>query len=177
MPNYATDGKIGIDLDTVASADASSYKGLPATLGETVNGTMASEWIFVRASSALTAGALVGITTSNEVSAITDAAVVSVDRRLGFAQTAFQTSQYGFVATRGNNILVRIAGNMLGGGGVAVYTTDTAGCLGSASASASHFQVWGVYLKSSVSASGSTATAVTAAVSWPHLRRPRVGGG
>ena len=177
MPNYVTDGKIGIDIDTVASADAFNYSRPQATLGQTVEGNNASEWIYVRASSAITAGALVGITTGYEVSAITDAAVTSVDRRLGFAQTAFAISQYGFVATRGQNILVRIAGNMLGGGGVAVYTTDTAGALGSASASASHFQVWGVYLKSSVSASGTTATAVTAAVSWPMLRRPRAGGG
>ena len=177
MPNYVTDGKIGIDLDTPASADAYNYKGIPATMGETCEGNNASEWIFVRASSAVNAGALVGINTANEISAITSPAVVSVDKRLGFAQTAFQVSQYGFVATRGNNILVRVAGNMLGGGGVPVYTTDTAGCLGSASSSASHFQVFGVYLKSSVSASGATATAVTAAVSWPMLRKPRAGGG
>lgn len=177
MPNYVIDGKIGVDLDTVASADASSYKGLPAKLGDTAEGTGASEWIFVRASSAVDAGGLVGITTAYEISAITDAALVSVDRRLGFAQTAFAVSQYGFVATRGNNILVRVTGNMLGGGGVPVYTTSVAGCLGSASASASHFQIWGVYLKSSVSASGATATAVTAAVSWPMARKPRAGGG
>lgn len=171
MPNYVTDGAIGIDLDSASSADKYTSGLPPATLGQTHEGNNNSEWIFVRATSTVPAGGLVAIETNNTVSALTSTNMVSANRRIGFAQTAFAASQYGFVATRGNNILVRVSGAVGGGGGQPLYTTDTAGVLSTVTASASHFAIWNVYLKSSVSASAATAAAVTASVSWP-MREP-----
>ncbi len=171
MPNFVTDGAIGIDLDNISSADANTYRGVPARLGQTHEGNNNSEWIFVMASSAVAAGAMVVIESNNLVSALISTNLVSANRRLGFAQTAFTSSQFGFVATRGNNILVRVVGAVSGGGGQPLYTTDTAGALSTVTNSASHFAIWNVYLKSSVSASASTAAAATASVSWP-MREP-----
>ncbi len=173
MPNYVTDGAIGIDLNTVASAVSSdlSKPGNTSTLGQTHEGNNNSEWIFVMATSAINPGALVAIETNNTVSALISTNMVSANRRIGFAQTTFAASTFGFVATRGNNILVRVVGAVSGGGGQPLYTTDTAGALSTVTNSASHFAIWNVYLKSSVSASASTAAAATASVSWP-MREP-----
>lgn len=160
MPNYVTDGALGIDIDSVTSA-------VNYGLGETHEGTKASEWIYVQATSVVNPGAMVVIENNNTISALTSTNFVSANRRIGFAQTTFQTSQSGFVATRGNSILVRIEGKVAGGGGQQLFTTDTAGALGTVTTSLSHFAIWGVYLKSSVSASAATAAAATAAVAWP----------
>jgi hypothetical protein len=167
MPNYVTDGAIGIDLDTVASADAAGAFSAKYGLGETHEGNNASEWIFVRATSALTAGAMVVIESDNTVSALVGNNFNSANRRLGFAQTAFAVSQYGFVAIRGNSILIRLLGGVGGGGGQPLFTTDTAGALSTATNTASQWPIWGVYLSSSASAVAATAGVFTAAVAWP----------
>ena len=171
MPNFVTDGAIGINLDNPTSADRYPAGVAPYAQGQTHEGNNNSEWIYVLATSALNAGAMVVIETNNTVSALISTNLVSANRRIGFAQTAFTSSQFGFVATRGNNILIRVQGAVTGGGGQPLYTTDTAGALSTVTNSASHFAIWNVYLKSSVSASASTAAAATAAVSWP-MREP-----
>lgn len=172
MPNFVQDGSIGIDLNYIGSAQAFG-------LGNTFRGTGGSEYVFVHSASAQNAGALVGVDENSRVTAITGALVGTVSAStplvFGFVQTAFAASQYGFVALRGVNIMVRVAGPMTGEGR-AIYTTDTAGCLGATTASASQFQVFGVYVAASVSASGSSQTAVAANVSFPLVRYPKEGG-
>jgi hypothetical protein len=169
MPNFVVDGAIGVDLDTVASANSSETGkyGVRAALGETHEGNQASEWIFVMATSAITAGSMVCIEGDNTVTALVGNNFTSANRRIGFAQTAFAISQYGFVATRGNSILIRLLGGVGGGGGQPLFTTDTAGCLSTATNTASQWPIWGVYLSSSASAVAATAGTFTAAVAWP----------
>lgn len=168
MPNFVTDGAIGIDLDSVVSADFATGKyGIRCGLGETHEGNNASEWIYVLATSAVTLGSMVVIETNNTISALASPNLVSANRRIGFAQTAFATSQYGFVATRGNALLIRLVGGAAGGGGQPLYSTDTAGALSTATNTASAFPIWNVYLKSSVSVAGTSVTVATAALSWP----------
>jgi len=175
MPFYATDGSIGIDLESVGSA--CNY-----TPGQTVEGSNASEWVYVLATGAIAQGALVGIAASGRATPITGGAVGTASSapslKFGFAQTAFQSSQWGFVAARGQGVLIRI----LGGSGATgsaqpLFTTETAGALSTASASASQFQIFGVYIEGSVSASAATAAAVTANVAFPLIRKPGLGGG
>ena len=175
MPFYATDGKIGIDLDTVGS-------NCNYTAGMTVEGSNGSEWIYVLSPSAINQGAMVGIAASGRVTAIT-AGVVSTassapSLKFGFAQTAFAASQWGFVAARGQGVLIRILGG-IGPNAAAnpLYTTDTAGALSTASTSATQFQIFGVYIEGSVSATAATAAAVTANVAFPLIRKPGLGGG
>lgn len=164
------DGCIGIDLNTVGSSRAFA-------LGETHKGDGGSEWIYVQFNLTVNQGGMCKIEPGYIGTAATGANLASADSRLGFAQTTYPASTYGFLALSGHNVLVRLTGGAGGGGGQPLYTTDTAGQISTASVSASQFQVWGVWLQSSVSASGTTATVATAAVSFAHLRKPRVGGG
>jgi hypothetical protein len=151
------DGSIGIDLNVLGSARVYG-------LGETHKTDGGGEFIYVLFNSAVNQGGLTKIEPGYLATAGTGA---------NLAQTTFAASQYGFLALAGQNVLVRTLGGATGGGGQPLYTTDTAGALSTASTSASQFQVWGVWLHSSVSATAATATVSTAAVSYPHLRIPR----
>ncbi len=146
----------------------------------TIEGSNASEWIYVLANAALTQGAMVGIAASGRATAITGALVSTASAtpslKFGFTQTAFQASQWGFVAARGQGVLIRLLGGV-GPGQAPLFTTDTAGALSTASASASQFQIFGVYTETSVSATAATAAAATANVSFPIIRKPGLGGG
>jgi hypothetical protein len=168
--HFVSDGTLGIDLNYVGSARALGLGNSYATDG-------GGEFIFVLFNSAVVQGAVCKIEPGYVATAGSGANLASADSRLGFAQTAYAASQYGFLALAGQNVLIRTLGGIGGGGGQPLYTTDTAGALSTASTSASQFQVWGVWLHSSVSASAATATVSTAAVSYPHLRKPRAGGG
>lgn len=173
MPFYATDGSIGIDLESVGS-------NCNYTPGQTVEGSNASEWIYVLAASAITQGAMVGISASGRATPITGGAIGTASStpslKFGFAQTAFAVSQWGFVAARGQGVLIRLLGGV-GPSAAPLFTTDTAGALSTASASASQFQIFGVYTETSVSATAATAAAATANVSFPLVRKPGLGGG
>lgn len=165
---YVTDGH-AVDLNTVGS-------NCNYTPGETHIGSNGSEWIYVQSTGAITQGAMVGINRAYGATPVTGGLIgtasSSLSFRVGFAQTAFASSQWGFVALNGNQVLIRIAGAAQLHDNL--YTSDTAGTLagGAATASTSQFQMFGVYLAASVSASGSTATAVTANLSWPLMRKP-----
>ncbi len=172
--HYPTDGKIGVDLENVSSA--CNY-----TPGMTVEGSNSSEWVYVLATEALTAGAMVGIAASGRAQMISGARITTASAtpsyKFGFAQTAFTQSQWGFVAARGQGVLIRLLGGVGPQTGTVLFTTDTNGCLSTASVSASQFQIFGVFTESSVSATAATAAAATANVSFPIIRRPGLGGG
>lgn len=162
-------GQIGVDLNLVGSARVFG-------LGDSYKTDGGGEFIYVLFNSAVNIGGLTKLEPGFLGTAGTGANLASADSRLGFAQTTMAASQYGFLALSGQNVLVRTIGGVTGGGGHPLYTTDTAGALSTASVSASQFQVFGVWLQSSVSASAATATVSTAAVVNPFLRKPRAGG-
>ena len=169
------DGTIGIDLNYIGSNRAYG-------LGETHKGDGGSEFIYVLFNGAVNQGGLTKLKSTNPLlgaasyraTACTGANLTSANARLGFAQTTFAASQYGFLALSGQNILVRTLGGATGGGGQPLYTTSTLGAMSTATTSATEFQVWGVWLKSSVSATAATATVSTAAVSYAFIRSPRL---
>ncbi len=70
-------------------------------------------------------------------------------------------------------VLVRVQGTV--SQNAPLYTTDTSGELGSSTATASQFQIFGVVLESTASASGTSATVSTANISFPLARKPRFG--
>lgn len=167
---YVTDGAIGVDLDSPASANAfNGSRTVPATMGETHEGSEGSEWLFVMANSAISRGDVVAIDNTTFAASSIVSTSTLFGKRIAFAQTAFATSQFGYVALRGNNLFIRVTGSAIGPG-VPLYTTDTAGCLSTATASASAFQVWGVFLSATVS--GTTASAGLGVASFPMIRRP-----
>ena len=169
---FVSDGRIGIDITNLTSA--ANYG-----VGETHWGANGSEFVYAQSSGAHSQGVLVGLNANGTMTAVTGAILGTssntISPRLAFVQTAFASSQFGFVQVRGAKVLIRIAG--AGSVGAPLYTTDTAGTLSVSSASASQFQVFGVNLESSVSASGATATVATANVSFPIVRFPKIGGG
>lgn len=167
---YVTDGRIGIDLATVSS-NAAVFPG------ESHLGANGSEFIYVLAGGAVNQGGLVAIDGAGVARTVTGdsftSASASLSYRFGFAQTAFAASQYGFVAVRGAKILVRVQASVTQG--APLYTSNTAGELSASTASASQFGMLGVLIESTASASGTSATVSTANISFPVLRRPKIG--
>lgn len=167
---YITDGAIGVNLDSPASAD--TYNGsrpVGASLGQMHTASDGSEWIFVVASSAISKGDVVSIDNTTFAASSIVSTSTLFGKRIAFAQTAFAASQYGFVATRGSDLFIKVVGSAVTPG-VPLYTSDTAGALSTATASTSAFQVWGVFLSATVS--GTTASAGTGVASFPMIRRP-----
>ena len=144
-------------------------------VGESHIGSNGSEWVYCKSTAAVSSGSFCNIGSDGTLTPITGAllttASTGIGPRFGWVQTAWTSSQYGFVAVRGAKLLVRIAGSA--GANAVLYTTDTAGCLGTSTASASQIECFGVSFEASVSASGSTASVATANVSFPILRYPK----
>lgn len=166
---FVTDGRTGIDIANVGSA--CNYG-----VGESHFGTGGSEYVYAMSTGAINKGALVGVNSDGTMTPVTGALMgatsATLSLRYGFAQTAFLSSQWGFVAVRGAKVLVRVQGSPAPQN--VLYTTDTAGELSVTTATASQFQIFGVQMESSVSASGSTASVATAGVSFPIARRPHM---
>lgn len=168
--SYITDGAIGVNVASPTSADAfNGSRPQQGTLGETHEGSDGIEWKYVCAGAALVRGSLVAISAANLATPVT-ATTTLMGLQLAFAQTTFAASQYGYVATRGNNLWVLISGSIATPAAVPLYTTDTAGALSTATASASQFQVWGVFMTTAVA--GTTASANNGVAAFPMLRRP-----
>ena len=167
--NFVTDGRTSIDISNLSSN--CNYGA-----GESHFGAGGSEYIYAQSAGALTQGAMVGVSGSSILTAVTGAAMgtasATLPIRYGFVQTAFASSQWGFVMVRGAKVLVRVQGSPAPQN--VLYTTDTAGELSTTTATASQFQIFGVQMESSVSASGSTASVATANVSFPIARRPHL---
>lgn len=166
--NYVTGGAIGIDITNTGSA--CNY-----TPGQSHIGSNGTEWVYAMAPSALNQGALVALSGGSLATAVTGAGLLgssTLSVRYAFAQTAFAASTWGFMAVRGSKVLIRMGS--AAGVDAPLYTTDTAGVLSATTATASQFQIFGVSLEASVSASGATATVATANISFPIARRPHL---
>lgn len=167
--NFVTDGRTGIDIMNVTSA--CNYGA-----GESHFGAGGSEYVYAQSAAALNQGAMVAVSGGSILTGVTGAlmgtASATLPVRYGFVQTAFAASSWGFVMVRGAKVLVRVQGSPAPQN--VLYTTDTSGELSVTTATASQFQIFGVQMESSVSASGSTASVATANVSFPIARRPHM---
>lgn len=99
-------------------------------LGLRVAATDNQEYVYVQANGAITQYDAVGIDENYQAAALTDA-MAADGWFIGFAQVAFADNDYGFVATKGSNVRVRVAANCAAD--VPLYTTATAGVLDDAS--------------------------------------------
>ena len=164
---YANDGNIGVNLEAVPTSSNEF------TLGMMVQGNNGSNWMWVLAPTALTTGDFVGVNAATyTVSAMTNAVAVGAGSMVvGWAQTSFPASTYGWIALKGAGIKVRVTAGTAISPGLPLYTSDAAGVLTGTTNSVSGFQVFGVTLYTT--ASGATATASSAGVSeFPTIRRP-----
>jgi hypothetical protein len=148
MPDYVTDGKIGIDLTaTYASTSAGSTTLFPVTPGTRVNTSNNGVYMFVRAESDIAAYDAVIMSTFADSASLTpvmravpvtttNAAALGYNM-VGFAQNAIASSYYGWVGINGLlKVNLLIACNPK----VPLYTTGTAGKLDDTTVSAGYIQ-------------------------------------
>jgi hypothetical protein len=148
MADFATDGKIGVDLTaTFASASAASTVQLPFAPGTRVATSNNGVAIFARAESTITQFDCVVFSTyadSASATAITRACPITTTNvaalgwpMVGFAQTAIASAYYGWIHLNGLprvNLLVSCQPK------VPLYTTATAGSLDDTTVSAGLIQ-------------------------------------
>jgi len=172
MPDYVTDGKIGIDLTaTYASTSAGSTALFPATPGTTVNTTNNGRYMFARAASTVAQYDCVVFSTFGDSASATpvlgavpvtttNAAALGFPP-VGFAQSAVASAYYGWFALNGIvkvNLLIACNPKVL------LYTTATAGSLDDTTVSAGLIQ--GLVANTSAT----SASAPFCIASYPHLQ-------
>jgi hypothetical protein len=139
---------LGVRLDVVGSTPDFSP-------GEIAWGEGDSRWIYVLAGSAVVQYMCVGLDKSFTANPITKAHA-DAGRKVGVAQVAFASGQYGWVATQGGNDLLRVKAKNSCQPAVGLYTTGTAGYLDDTAASQT--LVNGIVLTDTATASGASKT-------------------
>lgn len=158
----ATQSMIGVDLDNTGTTQLFA-------LGTHVLGTNNSEWVYVQASTSVTAYKMVAFNNAYAMG-MASAADLLMGLQIGVAQTAFAAAAFGWVAIRGNSLGVMTTGSATTTA-VGLYLASSAmstGMLGqSASASGT---VAGISLVSVNQTA--TATVQGALLSWPRGGAP-----
>lgn len=128
-------------------------------LGEIRQGNNGSKWMYVYAAAAIAQYDCVAVTISGTAAPITHA-LARAGNDVGVSQVAFVTADYGWVALEGHNLRVNTLAAE--GVGVTLYTTDTAGALADATASASAATIFGLTLVATASGTTASSAAVIA---------------
>lgn len=132
-------------------------------LGTIVHGDNGTEWVYVKASGAITQYDCVGINEDYDAFAITRTLSGESDR-IGFAQVAFAASDYGWVALRGTQIKVRVKASCAAD--AQLWTTASAGVLDDATNTGAE-KIDGLVLEDAAS---NATQAEFIKASWPHVR-------
>ncbi len=106
VPNVNTQPTEGIDFAqtyTVSSTEP-AYPAAPFVVGTHALGSNASEYIFVKALTALRRWGVVAIDLTAGAAVPATKALVNAQAQLGFAQTAIAALDFGWVALRGENL-------------------------------------------------------------------------
>lgn len=157
---------MGAQTNTVYTATELT-QGKAFAVGDRYADSIGQEWLFVRSGSAITAYDCVHVNASYDANPITDTLALTAGF-VGFAQVAYTASnQYGWVMVSGQPT-IRLAASCADD--VPLYTTNTAGVLDDATASASGSQIMSVIANGSASGGGVTAVACTSIM--PTVRRP-----
>jgi hypothetical protein len=160
--HHAISGMLGVKLDEdVATADNNH------SVGTTVKGNNASEWLRVRTgSTAITQYDCVAVESGGTASPITHA-LARAGNTIGVAQVAIAANHFGWVAINGHSLIVgTLAAEAVG---VTLYTTDTAGKVADATASGSAATLMGLTLVAT--ASGTTASNAACILQNPVARK------
>ena len=104
MANYPSQSKVGVDLNNPGSTQLFA-------LGEMCEGTNGSVWVYVEAGTAITAYKCVAIpgTYTCGMASATD---ILKGSRLGYAQSAFTSGQFGWVPIAGGTFGVLTTGSV-----------------------------------------------------------------
>jgi hypothetical protein len=130
-------------------------------VGQCGKGADGTEWVYVQASGAITAYDVVAIDEDYTARAVTSA-LAGAGHAPGFTQVAFADNEYGWVAKRGSNILVRAASSCAADALLYVGTTGlSAGVVDDASATG-RVTLQGVVLVTANASSTTTALEIIA---------------
>lgn len=137
-PNYALSGAMGVDLNntftaTDTSAGNSGYDNPPHAPGDIALGNNGTRWMYVLAATAININEVLCIDKGGSASEATTALASTGEYIPGFAQIAIASGSYGWVALNGTGLLVSMAASCTKDS--ALYTTATAGVLGTTSSS------------------------------------------
>jgi len=135
---------LGVKLDVPSSTP-------DAALGDEARGEANSKWLYVLAGEAITQYAAVGVNYNFTANLLTKVHA-DAGRKIGVAQVAFASGQYGWVATQGGNNILAVRAKNACQPNVALYTTATAGYLDDTSATQT--LVNGIVLTDTATASG-----------------------
>jgi len=151
---FQTGSKIGVDL---TQSQTSAQFGL----GDRVNGSGDSLWVYVIANGAISTGDCVMITSSGTATRATGASVQTVGYEVGFAQFAFADGEYGWVARNGMGLTVAVSATT--SGSAVLYIGTTSGKLSNTSSSGT---LVGVQIVTT--SATATYTTTTGHLSWPR---------
>lgn len=166
---YANDGSIGVDFDERTAGTGTSFdEGGKHKLGRCVKGTDDTEYMYVHAGAAITLYDAVAIDENFEAVPLTSA-LAKAGHKVGFAQTAFDDNDFGWVAIKGNNINGRMAAECAPD--IALYTSGTAGVLDDDSSSV-YAKIHGVVIVATATATGASAGFQEMIASYVHPDAP-----
>lgn len=157
MPSYQTQSLIGVDLNNPGSTQLFA-------LGTRCMGTNGSEWVYIEAASAITAYKCIAIP-GTYTCGMASAADVLAGARLGWAQAAFTSGQFGWVPISGGTFGVLTTGSASLGTQLCVAASSLSTGMASTVTTGSG-TVMGITISSV--AQTATATVSGAILSWPH---------
>jgi hypothetical protein len=162
---YTMDNKDGVDLNVPQPISATTAPEIPTArlaLGETVLGNNGSRWIFVVASSTVTANNLVAIDVNFSANNMTQTLAASLKYTTGIAQFTTSVANTGdyfwaMLESRGGAAVNVITSQALSG--TVLYLSSTQP--GSVTSSVSLAVVHGLYINSTLTGTTATADVVT----------------
>jgi len=140
----------GVDITRVGST--ALFK-----LGQRAYGSDDQEYVYVLSSGTVAQYACVGIDENFTARSITTTLAAEANSP-GFAQVAFATDQYGWVAVKGHNLITRTKDNTAAN--AALYTSTSVGVLTSVASTGSPLLVNGVRAVSAAASGGGATTIV-----------------
>lgn len=129
-------------------------------VGTKCSGSQDTEWVYVEANGAISAGDIVEITASGTATRATTAGPRTGVTELAAAQNAFATGEFGWVARRGYGLTIAVSSTTQPG---VLYIATTSGKLSNTSASST---IAGILINNA-SATATTAT-TTGTLTWPR---------
>jgi len=126
---YATSSKIGADLQNPGTTQLFA-------LGTRTQGTRDSMWVYVQASTSVTAYKAVAVSTAGAMGMASGADVLG-GLQLGVAQTAFASAEFGWVPIKGSPFGVMTTGSCSVGNQLYIAASSTPTGIASISASGS----------------------------------------
>lgn len=127
-------------------------------------GSQDSEWVYVEANGAISAGDVVEISASGTATRATTAGPRTGVESLAVAQNAFATGEFGWVAVKGYNMTVAVSATVQPAivGTTELYIATTSGKLSNTSASAT---IQGILINNA--SATATTTTTTGTLNWP----------